>query len=64
MELLAVQRLDFDRTGDVPLANADADGMQQNAAIDDVHVSGEAVEWHIAALDLRSPIFQVHVGGQ
>ena len=47
-----------------PCADADADGVQENAAIDDVHVGGEAVERHVAALDLRSAIFQVHVGRQ
>ena len=47
LKLLAVQWLDLDRAGDIPLPNAKTDGVQENAAIDDVHVSGEAVERHL-----------------
>ena len=63
-ELVAVQRVDLDRAGDTPSADAEADGVQEDAAIDDVHVGGETVERHVAALDLCSAIFQVHVGSQ
>ena len=35
--------------------------MQQDAAIDDVHLHGQTVEWHIAAEDFGPAIFQVDV---
>ena len=61
-ELLAVQWLDLDRAGDIPLPNAKTDGVQENAAIDDVHVSGEVVQLGIfATLDLRPAIFRMQM---